>query len=168
MGDPVKKLSVTHELLGDWILANPGGTYREMSAHFNYSVSWLCQIVNSDMFKAYMAERVKEVHSLVSMDIPTMLKGTAALAIERVNDVLVKTEDAEIVADLFDKVMNRYGYSAAPKTGALGGSGHNVQNNFYLTKDDFNQAQEQLKVAHQTPAPAIPEKIADGVALPAA
>lgn len=166
MADPIAKLSTTHELMGDWILQNPGRTLREMSVHFKYSPSWLCQVINSDMFKAYMQERLKDVHAHVTADIPTLLKGTATLAIERVTEVLQKTEDADTIIDGFDKVMKAYGFGAAPKVGMLGNV-QNQQNNFYLSKDEFAKAQQSLKDAHQSPAPAVPEKVIGGDLLPA-
>jgi len=81
---PIQKLSTIHEMIALWILQNPGGTYRQMGAYFGYSIPWLCQVVNSDLFKAYIGERMKEISSGVTQDIPAMLKGAAVLAIERV------------------------------------------------------------------------------------
>jgi hypothetical protein len=161
-------LSPTHELMGDWILANPGGTLRDMSAHFKYSPSWLSQVINSDMFRAYIGERLKEVHAHVTADIPTLLKGTAALAIERMNEVLMKTEDADVIVDAFDKVLHRHGYAPNAK-GLQGGPTIGQQNNvFFLNKEDLKAAKHALVGAHapELPAPAPAEKVVNGELVP--
>jgi hypothetical protein len=61
-----RQLDAIHELMGDWIVQNPGGTLRELSAHFGYSVSWSVMVINSNMFQAYMARR------LGSVDVPVL------------------------------------------------------------------------------------------------
>lgn len=163
-------LTPTHELMADWILQNPGGTLRDMTAHFGYSASWLSQVMNSDMFKAFIREKLNGVHAHVLADIPTMLRGTAALAIERVNEVLQKTEDAKTIIDSFDSVMHRFGY--APSKAAAPGATINAGNVFFLNKDDMKQVKQTLVESHEVvlsaPAPAPVEKVVDGELLPAA
>ena len=161
----IQKLSTFHEMLANWILANPGATYRQMGAAFNYSPAWLCTVVNSDLFKAYMAEKMKDVNSRVLDDIPAMLKGTAALAIERMNDVLQHTEDSKTIVDAFDSVMHRYGYAPNAKA-APAAQGPLVQQNnvFFLSKEDLGDARKKLLEAHNPQAPA--EKEVSGELVP--
>ncbi len=154
-------MSPTHELMVDWILENPGGTLREMGAFFKYSPSWLCTVMKSDAFKAYAAERLKEVHGLVSQDIPARMTALATLSIERMEEVLTKTEDPEIIKDSFDKVMHRFGYApgSQQKPGQMGQ--FNQQNNvFFLTPDQLQQHRETLINGHSnTPPAALPQSV---------
>jgi len=148
-------MTPTHELMGEWILQNPGGTLREMGAHFGYSETWLSQVINSDMFKAYMAQRMGDIQSYVSLDIPQKMAHLANQSIERMREVLEKTNDAEVIKDSFDKVMHRYGYAPnarnaiqpdGPKPGA-------VQNNvFFLSAEDHARVKEKLINSHAQPA----------------
>lgn len=161
-------LTPTHELMGNWIVANPGGTLREMGAYFGYSVSWLSQVINSDMFKAYMADRLGEIHANVMADIPQRMAALTHLAIDRMTETLEKTEDGDLIKDSFDKVLHRYGYApgAANAVQPRGPrpSGPMLQQNnvFYLTREQFQSAQEKLVRAHDRPALPQPQTEGDG------
>lgn len=166
MSDVVQKLSPTHEQMILWVMTNPGGTLREMSAAFGYTVPWLCQVVNSDMFKAALAQKMQGVEALVVADIPAKLRGVASLAVDRMAEVLQRTDDSDTIIDAFDKVMHRYGYAPNAKNGAQAGAGGtNIQNNFYLSREEFKDVQGQLIESHAkkpslpSPAPEIPEDV---------
>jgi len=151
-------LSYLHEALADWMLINPGGTLRDMGNHFGYSAPWLCRVINTDMFQAYMHARRDEVCSQVAQSLPQKLEAAAHLATERIIEVIEKTEDSETLIDAFDKVMHRYGYAPNAKNGAqAAGAVINQQNNvFYLTREDLAKAREKLVESHEQlalPAP---------------
>lgn len=152
-------LSAFHEALADYILMNPGATLREKSLYFGYSIGWLCKIENTDMFRAYLAKRRKEVEVVIADALPEKLAAAAHLATERVIEVLETTNDNATILDAFDSVMHRYGYApkgAQPGVGGVNQQG-NIQNNFYLSAADLAEAQKALTAAH---APA-PEKLED-------
>ena len=163
---PVKKLSDLHEALADWMLINPGGTLREMGAHFNYSGSWLCTVINSDMFQAYFAKRRAEVGSFVAQSLPKKLEAAAHMATEKLIGVLERTEDAELILDGFDKIMHRFGYAPNAKNGgAQAGVVNNTQNNtnvFFMNKEEFQQARGALLENHKAPAAVEAPREADG------
>lgn len=171
---PILSLSDTHKMIANWILANPGGTYRQMQAVFPYSIPWLCQVVKSDLFQAYMGERLKSVNAAVDQDIPAMLRGTAVLAIERLNGVLEKTEDAKTIVDAFDSVLHRYGFAPNAKAAPAAQQPLVQQNNvFYLGREDLKEVRGELLNAHrvpQAPAPALPaaDEVVIGPEVPAA
>lgn len=156
-------MTPTHQMIGEWILQNPGGTLRAMGEHFGYSISWLSQVINTDMFKAYMAERMKDVQAAVTLDIPAQLRGVAQLSVEKIGQVLEKTEDPELIVDIFDKVMHRYGFAPNAKTGAQAqapgiGNQTNVQNNFFVSREDYERAQKMLVEQHTAlPGPQVVE-----------
>lgn len=162
---PVQKLNDLHEALADYLLVNPGATYAEMGAHFSYSVSWLCTVVNSDMFQAYFAKRRTEIGVFIAASLPKKLESAAHLAVEKVIKVLERTEDADLILDAFDKVLHRYGYAPNAKGGgaqaAMQQQG-NIQNNFFLQKEEFELARGQLIENHKAKeenggaAPALP------------
>lgn len=145
-------LNDLHRALADWILMNPGGTLRQMGTAFGYSPAWLCQVVNTDMFKAYMADRRVEVNSVIASDLPTRLQAAAFLATERMIEVIEKTDDAPTLIDAFDKVLHRYGYAPNAKNGAQAQAGPiGTQNNvFFLDKSQFQEVKERLVGSHAT------------------
>ena len=144
-----KGMSVLHESLADYILINPGCTLGEMGGHFGYTGSWLCSVINTDMFKAYMATRRMEVSACIAEDLPTRLHAAAHLATERIVEVLEKSEDADTIIDCFDKILHRYGYAPNAKGGAQSAVVNNTQNNvFYLDKKELAESKKALIEAH--------------------
>ena len=144
-----KGMSVLHESLADYMLINPGCTLREMGAYFGYSGAWLCTVMSTDMFKAYMAARRSEVEAVVAQDLPSKLRAAAHLATEKMIEILDHTEDPKIVADCFDKILHRHGY--APNAKVLQGPVQNIQ-------QDHAEAKQLLQNAHiALPAPMLME-----------
>lgn len=148
-------LSPTHELMMDWILQNPGGTLREMGAYFNYSVSWLSTVMQTDAFKAYAAERLQGVHAHVTADIPAKMRALAELSIERMTEMLFKTDDADVIKDSFDKVMNRYGYAPGSQKANPLSPLYQQNNVFFLSPEQMQRARQTLIEAHSN-APSSP------------
>src|SRR3972149_5309279 len=115
------------------------------------------------MRRAIVGETRDWAQAGVMADIPTMLRGTATLAIERMNEVLQKTEDGEMIVDAFDKVLHRYGYAPKPGAGAPGAVNLQTNNVFFLNKEDYASAKQALVSAHVAlPAPAPAEKEVSG------
>lgn len=154
-----------HEAFADYLLMNPQCTYKEMGAYFGYTGSWVCTVVNSDMFKAYFAERRKGIVVQIAQDLPARLAAAASLATEKVIGVLEKTEDPDTIIDAFDKILHRHGFAPNAKGGQQPGPQIGQQTNiFYLQKDDLAAARQQFIKAHQ-PAPL--ESKGDSAILPA-
>lgn len=144
-----KGLSNLHEALADYMLINPGCTLREMGAFFGYSGAWLCSVINTDMFKAYMADRRGEIRISVAEGLPKRLEAAAHLATERIIEVIEKTNDADTIVDCFDKVLHRLGYAPNAKGNAAAPVVNNTQNNvFYLSKADLKEANGKFLEAH--------------------
>lgn len=159
-------LSPTHELMAEWQLLNPGGTLKQMGEFFGYSVSWLSQVTNTDMYRAYIAERMGGIKAYSNMSIPEKMSRLADKAIERVAEVLDTEREPKVIVDAFDKVMHRYGYAPNARN-ALQPSGPKPapgqQNNvFFLSQEDFKRVQGKLISSHEgTPTVALPQAPTD-------
>jgi hypothetical protein len=151
-------MTPTHELMMNWILENPGGTLRQMGAFFGYSPSWLSTMMHSDAFKAYAAGRLKDVNAYVTQDIPARMRGLAELAIDRMQDVLMNSEDADVLKDSFDKVMNRYGYAPGTQKQNPLSPTYQQNNVFYVSQEQFQRLQGKIVNAHSNalPTQALP------------
>lgn len=154
---PVLKNGIkgVHEAFADYMLINPGCTLREMAGVFNYSASWICTVINSDMFKAYFDERRKEINCVIAEDLPSKLAAAGHLATERIMEVLNNTEDAGVIIDSFDKVMHRLGYAPNAKGGPQGNITQNNTNIFYMNKEELAGVRQAFLAAH-APVPALP------------
>lgn len=158
-------LSALHEAFADFILMNPQATLRQMGLYFSYSPAWICTVINSDMFRAYLAKRRIEICSTIAQDLPRKLELAAHLATEKLIEMIPLVEDVDTAVDVFDKVLHRAGY--APNTRAAPAIGQ--QNNvFYLSKDDLKQAQGRLIEQHgAAPArTALPQPEDEVIAQP--
>lgn len=150
-------LSPSHLLIAEWIIQNPGGTYKEMGAFFGYSAPWLCTLCNSDMFKAHLATRVKDIQAVTTQDVPEKMRVLANLACDRMMEVLEKSEDKDQLTDAFDKVMHRYGYAPNAKNGAQQGPQIGQQNNvFFLSQEKLQEVRGQLINSHEQPRAVLP------------
>lgn len=111
----IREVRPPHEAVLDEMLARPFIGYRELSLRTGYTVSWLSQMIRSDCFQQEFRRRRGDVECNVLGSIQDRLGALSHLAIERMEEVLIKSEDPEQIVDAFDKVLHRTGY--APKTG---------------------------------------------------
>jgi hypothetical protein len=134
------KLSPTHEAIMDWILLNPGATLAECANVFRYTPQGIGYIVNSDCFRAKLRERRDTVELLIAADIPSKLGVLGALAVERTTDVLNKTNDPDLIVDIFDKTLHKLGYAPTkgPGTSVII---NNQPTQFTASIEDIAQAQ---------------------------
>lgn len=104
------KLSPKHEAILNWLLENPEKSRRECAGTFGVTETWLSIVINSNCFQARLHERQESIFNVVASDIPTKLRGVAALAIERVGELL-PVAPADFALDAMDKALKNLGYS---------------------------------------------------------
>ena len=139
--DAVRQLSNTHDDIMNVMVANPMASHRDLSALTGYSETWLSRLVNSDIFRARLAEKKGEVFVMVAQDVPAKLSALAHQSIDKLAEKLTIVEDPDFALDTFDKVMKANGF--AP------GGGRQVapaqqQNNFFITKEDLARARTAI------------------------
>lgn len=140
-------LNYFHEALADYLLINPGATLREIGSYFGYTPSWICQVVNSDMFQAYLGDRRKGITTGIDLSLPEKMRDAAAVAIERLVEIAGTTRDEELAVDASDKILARAGYGPNSKTGTS--VVNNTQNNtFLISRGDLAQARESFIQGH--------------------
>jgi len=84
----LQDLSHRHQGIIDWLVMNPDKSLGDCAAFFNYSQTWLSQIVHSDMFQAAYQEQCRARHTLAVHTITSEMGGLAALAIEKTREKL--------------------------------------------------------------------------------
>lgn len=141
-------LDYFHEALADYLITNPGATLREIGAYFGYSPPWLSQVINTDMFQAYLAQRRVEINSAVAQGVPEKLRAAAHVAVERLAEVVATTGDEKLAVDAADKILARYGYGPGKTVGAQGPVIGTQNNVFLISSGDLAAGQASLIQAH--------------------
>lgn len=104
----LQRVRYTHDAVIDTILANPSITQVELCRVFGYSENWMSIIVNSDAFKARLAERKAElIDPKIQASIEQRLEAIAKTSLNRLMDRLemdngrgIRTADLVAIAKL--------------------------------------------------------------------
>ena len=76
------KLRYTHDEMINVLIARPEVSQNELALIFGYSVGWMSIIINSDAFKARLAERRGElVDPMILSSVKDRLEGVASLSL---------------------------------------------------------------------------------------
>lgn len=146
----IQRMSHTHEQIINWLLLNPEKSLRECADFFGYTQSWLSTLIHSDLFQARLRERQQEVAARVTATIPEKLQAVANIALEKLGEMVAKSEDPEFVLDAADKALHRMGYAPAsarnpaPAFAQVQATNANV---FMVTVDDLAEARKLMQAA---------------------
>jgi len=136
-----QNLSATHRQIARWLLENPGkGRLKECADHFGYTQAWISTLIHSDAFEALMGELNVNADNVVVNDIPSKLRGVAALAIEGLGECVEEAMNDKMrllhrgfLRETADMTLARLGYGSSKSPGAAAPSNPlNQQNNFFL------------------------------------
>lgn len=152
----IRGLKHYHDAIMDEMLANPFWTLKQLAAKTGYTPSWLSMVINSDVFREEYHRRRGDVECNVMGSIQERLGRLSHLAIERMEEKLLDTEDKDYILDAFDKVLHKAGY--APKT-QQSLPPVQQQNNLFLVQKGELQELRQLMVGQ--PAVEIEVKSED-------
>lgn len=138
----IATLNHTHQRILDWLILNPDKTLRECADSMGYTQAWLSTVIHSDVFQLQLRQMNAEVHARVCGSVPEKLAALADIGIEKLTDMLAKSEDPVFVANTTDKLLHRMGY--APKaTPVVTGTTVNVQNNtFHVSREELTAARQ--------------------------
>lgn len=120
----IAKTSYTHEAMVDIILANPAIDQNEIAAHFGYSPSWVSNIITSDSFQAYLAERRAEiVDPILRGAVEESFKVLVLQSMAILRKKLEANPSDALVMKVFEGTTRAMGYGARAPVNV------NVQNN---------------------------------------
>lgn len=156
------KLCYAHEAIIDWLLTNPDKDYKDCAFHFNYSISWLSIVVNSDAFKAEYERRRSLLTNRINDGIQQQLSETTLKALRKVSEKLDDGElEPEFALNTADKLLGRAGYGS---TGRPVSALFSQQNNFFTGAASpaiLADARERMRLSQRTqealppPPPAL-------------
>lgn len=153
----VTKVNGFHEAMVDWWVANPAGTLDQCSRQFGYSRTWICKLMQTDMFKERLAKRQDELFGEVRFTLKDRLEALAVQTIDRMLtrvDVM-RDDDLRDAAKLSLEAMGVTGPRASIVKISTGPQQHNT---YVISKDDLANARQLMhKVTDQLPSPAAPQ-----------
>jgi hypothetical protein len=118
----IKKMSIKHDAILDFMLANPLMAKREVAAHFGVSQPWLSCIIHSDAFQREYKAKGGEIFNLSVVPIRTKLLAAADMAVDRVMELIPLEGELKTAQATASMVLDRIGFSpkvnapAAPQT----------------------------------------------------
>lgn len=162
----LKKVGIKHEAILNFIIANPQAQTRDIAAFFDVSPGWVSIVINSDAFRARLAERQEKAYGHATAKLRDKLEGVAHQGVERLAEAVENSSDPKFLLDATDKVLHRLGF--APRgPGNLTSSGDiNIQQNFAAADPaQLEQARELMEKAralrNKSNEPALIENTAD-------
>jgi hypothetical protein len=80
-----------------------------------------------------------------SIPHPERLRALADISLDKLATKLEESEDPDFILEVADKTLARLGYGSGPKTAInLAAATQNVQQNFYVSSEDLEQARERM------------------------
>lgn len=133
----------------DWMIANPGRPLHECATHIGRTPSTLSMIINSDIFKAALAERKANFQTHHDFGIIEKTTRVAHASLDAILDTLEKKRDKIPLGQLkevSDSALQRLGYGIGGPAVQV-----NVQNNdnrqvtVQATASDIEEARMALR-----------------------
>ena len=99
----VKKVSITHDAIIDFVITQPQSTYREIAQAFGYSPEGIGVICRSDSFKARLEVRKEElVDPIIKQNVEERLTGLAHASIDILQRKLATSDNPNLALKALD------------------------------------------------------------------
>ena len=137
----IKKLTVNHNAIADWLIAHPGkGQQKPCAQQFGITESWLSTLINQDAFQSLLKVKQDEVFQQVIIPLQDKIAGVAHASVEKLGTILDETKDGRLVKDIADSALKALGYGGQ-KTASL--IINNTQNNLTVNQDALAEARQR-------------------------
>lgn len=130
----IQKLSIKHEAIMNYMLANPGIAKGDVAREFGISQAWLSIIIYSDAFQSQLREKQKEMFD--ETVIATVRDKITAVAHQGLEKMLDQVSGSEAIShrdlrDTTSMALNALGFGTSPgaKAPQSPGTVNNVQIN---------------------------------------
>lgn len=124
----VKKLSIRHEAILQYLLANPTAKYSEVAGHFGVTPAWLSVVVHSEAFQEQLRARQDELFdSTVVAGLESKLTAAADMTLQEYMDK-IPSLSADQLSSSADRLLGRLGFGS--QKGTI--NANNVQVNYNM------------------------------------
>lgn len=113
----IQKMSIRHEAILDFMLANPLLTNAQVAAHFGVSGPWLSCIKHSDAFQRQLKEKQGELFVQGVVPLRTKLLAAADMAVDRMMELIPLEAELKTSQATAAMVLDRIGFSPKTNTG---------------------------------------------------
>lgn len=138
----IKKLTVNHNAIADWLIAHPGkGQQKPCAQVFGITESWLSTLINQDAFQSLLKVKQDEVFQQVIIPLQDKIAGVAHASVEKLGDILDDTKDGRLVKDIADSALKALGYGGQKTAAQL--IINNTQNNLTVNQDALAEARQR-------------------------
>lgn len=148
----IRKVSIKHDAILDFLLVNPEMKLGLVAAHFDVSQAWLSVIIHSDAFQARLKEKGSDMFGATIVPLREKLLGVAHVGVDKLGEAMENasaSSDKQFIADTTDSILKNLGYS--PKSAAPIQTG-NTQNNFFVVdKEALAGAREKMRTVPTSP-----------------
>ena len=158
----VAKLSIRHEAILHFLLANPTISKGEVAERFSVTEAWLSVICNSQAFLEARANYTEEVFHETVLPLREKMMIAADRALDRINALVPRETDLDKVRKTAESVLASCGFGTGNlrPTGPQALPGVNIQNNFYGNASPavVERARQRIGVtieAQTEPAPVL-------------
>lgn len=106
-----------YDSIADWMIANPGKELKECAKHINKHPNTITQIIRSDLFQEYLAQRKQEWQRHHDHAIMAKTTAVAERSLDLMLEKLEKQGDKipmQVVSEVATNALDRLGY--APRT----------------------------------------------------
>lgn len=121
----LKNISVRHDQIMDWLIANPTQPLSACAAHFQLTQPWLSTIIHSDLFQAKLTERKDEVFGEVCISVKDRITALAHDSLRRLQERVNVEDNVPVLVDASDLALKALGFGPR-QAAAQGGTTVNV------------------------------------------
>jgi len=115
----IAKVGYTHKAMADLILSNPAISQNELAFHFKVTPGWISQVIASDAFQAFIADRKDEiVDPVLRGAVEESFKGLVLQSIARLREKLEANPSDQLVLEVFKNSSRALGYGARVEVNA--------------------------------------------------
>ncbi len=162
----IKKVSIKHEEIMNFMLANPILPVGEVAAHFGVTFPWLSTIIHSDAFQDRLKKKQEELFDCaVLQTVPEKVEAATQVTLDAYLEK-VPTLTADQLISAQDKLLNRLGYGTKNGNGLTIGANSqvNVQMN-QVSGDILKEARDRIgknQVGQADSPPALQDNSGEG------
>jgi hypothetical protein len=159
----IKNLSIRHEAIMDFLMANPQTKLGDVATHFGVTGPWLSCIIHSDIFQSRLKEKTDIAFHHTVLPVREKMNLVAHLALDKLAELLPKETEMRVVNAVAENTLSRLGF---------GTQGPAMQvNNTQITqvnvlRSELEEARALLGKAERPALEVLIDGERSGVALP--
>lgn len=147
----IKRVSIRHEAIMDYLMCNPGMPLGNVAMHFGITQAWLSQIIHSDVFQEMLRKKQDIGFHHTVLPIKEKMLVVAHQALDRLVEELPLEKSASNLSSIAGDVLERLGYTSKAPAVQI----NNQQNNTVTVLQEEIAAARALYGRAAEPLPAL-------------